>query len=150
MRQKVPKSKVRFRWQLVLPAQGPSVPCFTFTMGSCPTFTMGALWAPITATAPPHANRPLLQLKKCAHDQLQVCSKCCTSRANAAELQILFLHHEPYSTSVQSSELHQQYWCWVSLLSGWMGSCLDTTFPQLPQQEGNMTRGEERHEHKHR
>ena len=60
-----------------------------------------------TATAPPHANRPPPQPKKRAHDRLQVCSKCRTSRADAAELQILFPRHEPYGTSVQLAALEK-------------------------------------------
>ena len=60
-----------------------------------------------TAAAPPHANRPPPQPKKRAHDHLQVCSKCRTSRADTAELQILFPRHEPYGTSVQLAALEK-------------------------------------------
>ena len=60
-----------------------------------------------TAAAPPHANRPPPQPKKRAHDHLQVCSKCRNSRADAAELQILFPRHEPYGTSVQLAALEK-------------------------------------------
>ena len=51
---------------------------------------------------------------------------------------------------ITSSELHRRYQCRVSLLSRWPGSCPGAALSQLPQQEGNMTRGEERHKHKHR
>ena len=36
VRQNIPKCKARLRWQLALPGQGPSVPCFTSTMGVLP------------------------------------------------------------------------------------------------------------------